>query len=424
MQQREKLFHLFQQSSGVVIDSRKVKHNTIFFALQGENTDGNLFAEAAIELGALCVVTDKAEYKRSEKYFLVDDVLIALQNLARDYRDTFTIPFIGLTGSNGKTTSKELIHSVLATKFQCFATQGNLNNHLGVPLSILSIPKETEIAVIEMGANHQKEIEFLCTISKPTHGYITNIGKAHLEGFGGIEGVKKGKSELYQYLQMHNGIIFLHSNNTKLFDVVEGYDNVEWCGYRAEDKTRGKNITSGKFAALEIDGIVIQSQLVGDYNCDNILAAACIGKYFSVTLDNIKNAIENYHPENNRSQWQQIGKNYFYLDAYNANPSSMQAAVLHFAKMSVHPKILILGDMLELGEYSQMEHAEMVKIALQNAFQQIITIGPEFKNVLQSGVLHFDNSAQAKEWFDAQKFENSYFLIKGSRGIKLEKIIS
>lgn len=421
---REKLFALYKKSSGVVIDSRKVEINSIFFALKGEQTDGNKFAVSAIDKGALCVVTENAEYAISDSYLLVPDVLIALQDLARDYRDTLSIPVIGLTGSNGKTTSKELLHAVLSKKYKCFATYGNLNNHLGVPISILTIPKDAEIAVIEMGANHQKEIEFLCTIAKPTHGLITNIGKAHLEGFGGILGVKKGKSELHTYLKLHHGIIFMNSNNTMLSDTITDYPNVIYFGNKTTDIINGIEINDSPFATVMIDELKITSQLIGGFNTHNILAAICIGNYFNVEMQQIKSAIESYQPDNNRSQWKQVGTNFYYLDAYNANPSSMQSAILHFSKMQVQPKILIMGDMLELGEYSAEEHKQILELAMQSGIETIVAVGAEFKKIKKADVLYFDDADAAKTWFDSQKFKNSYFLIKGSRGIKLEKIIA
>ncbi|MBP9703831.1 MAG: UDP-N-acetylmuramoyl-tripeptide--D-alanyl-D-alanine ligase [Chitinophagales bacterium] len=424
MTSREQLFALYKKSSGVVIDSRKVEFNSIFFALKGEHTNGNEYAVSAINKGALCVVTDNAEYAVNDSYLLVSNVLIALQDLARDYRDTLSIPVIGLTGSNGKTTSKELLHAVLSKKYKCFATYGNLNNHLGVPISILSIPKDAEIAVIEMGANHQKEIEFLCTIAKPTHGLITNIGKAHLEGFGGIEGVKIGKSELHTYLRMHQGIIFMNSVNTMLSDTIADYPNVIYFGNKPTDTIKGIEINDSPFATVIIDDIKITSQLIGGFNAHNILAAVCIGKYFNVHIQEIKSAIESYQPDNNRSQWKQSGTNFLYLDAYNANPSSMQSAILHFLKMQVQPKILIMGDMLELGEYSAEEHNQILELAIQSGFQTIVAVGAEFKKIKKEGVLYFDNADVAKSWFEKQNFQSTYFLIKGSRGIRLEKIIA
>lgn len=420
---RKQLFDLYEKSSGVVIDSRRVTDNALFFALPGERTDGNAYAESALVNGALCVITDKAEYVAGDKYLLVPDVQTALQDLARDYRDTLSIPVIGLTGSNGKTTTKELIHAVLSKKYKCFATQGNLNNHLGVPLSILSIPKDAEIAVIEMGANHPGEIALLCSIAKPTHGLITNIGKAHLEGFGGIEGVKKGKSELHTYLKLHGGIIFMNSGNTMLSDTVSGYSDVVYFGNNAPDTPGGTGKHTGAFAAVQIGNRLITSQLIGGFNVHNILAAACIGSYFKVAPEDIQTAIEAYSPENHRSQWKQSGTNYYYLDAYNANPTSMQSAILHFSDMQVQPKVVIIGDMLELGQFSHEEHTRILDLALGSGFQQVVAVGPAFKNVHRKGVTYFDTAEAAKTWLDSRRFQNTYFLVKGSRGIRLETVI-
>lgn len=423
MQLHNHLLALFNRSTGVTIDSRNVTPGQIFFAFKGEHTDGNIYADSAIEKGALAVITDQVTKKNTnEKYIFVEDTLTTLQNLATDYRRQFNIPFLALTGSNGKTTTKELIYAVLNQKYKCAATRGNLNNHIGVPITILSIPRETQIVVVEMGANHQNEIALLCNIAQPTHGLITNIGKAHLEGFGGVDGVVKGKGELFDYLIANNGVIFHNSNNVKLADKINKYSSVILYGDAPDNYLYGMIQEQAAFAEVVIENEHLHSNLVGNYNGYNILAAACVGKYFDIPLSKIKAAIENYQPQNNRSQWQQTGDNYFILDAYNANPSSMQVAIDHFDKMQVHPKILILGDMLELGEYAETEHRQIINSAMQKSFDAIILVGPVFSALAPPDVVHFQEVADAKIWFDKQQFHNSYFLIKGSRGIKLEKI--
>lgn len=418
------LYNIYRESTGVTIDSRKVQPGNIFFALKGENSNGNIFAAGALEQGAVCCVIDDEAYKTDDRYFLVEDTLQALQQLAASHRDNLLIPFIAITGSNGKTTTKELMHAVLHKKYRTFATRGNLNNHIGVPLSVLSVRSDDEMAIIEMGANHQKEISFLCSIAKPTHGLITNIGKAHLEGFGGEEGVLKGKSELYQYLIQTGGIVFVNSGQHKLKNVYAGYDRMVRYGTREDDAVHGKIFTTDKFATVEINDTLIRSQLVGTYNAENMIAAACIGKYFNVEMDDISSAIENYQPQNNRSEWKEIAGNHFILDAYNANPSSMKAAIENFAKLPVSPKILILGDMLEMGEYAAAEHENILQLVLQQNFDSVITVGEAFMKAAEGkNVRAFKNNMEAKEYFAAQNFKNVYFLLKGSRGIALEKIV-
>lgn len=426
MQDTEQLLEIFETSTGVSIDSRNVDPGNIFFALKGEHSDGNMFAHMAVEKGAGYVVIDNEKYlpeTSDEKYFLVKDSLQALQNLASAYRNTLKIPVIAITGSNGKTTTKELLHVVLQKKYPAFATKGNLNNHIGVPLSLLSVTQEQKIAIIEMGANHQKEISFLCNITKPTHGLITNVGKAHLEGFGGEEGVKKGKSELYQYIMQQGGVVFANSGQEKLFDVYKDYKQLITYGFKKDDFVSGKIISSLPFATIEIENVRIESNLVGQYNAENILAAACVGKYFGADMQQIKDAIESYLPSNNRSEWKEINGNYFIFDAYNANPSSMQAAIENFMRLDVSPKILIMGDMLEMGEYAKEEHKHILHLAEAGKFNELITVGKEFKNIDAKNVTAFENISQAKDYFLSKNYIGCYILLKGSRGIALEKIV-
>ena len=421
----EKLFELFQHCSGVTIDTRNISGGEMFFGLKGTNVNGNEFAQKAIDNGAMCCVVDDENYVVDHHCFLVEDSLVALQDLAKRYRATFQFPVLAITGTNGKTTTKELITKVLTTKYNTSATKGNLNNHIGVPLTLLSVKKDCEFAIIEMGANHQKEIEFYCSIADPDFALITNIGKAHLEGFGGIEGVLKAKSELYQFVKHKNGILFVNSGQHLLIDVIRNYEKVIKYGFLEDDYLKGKLISIDEFAAVEIDDeIVIHSKLVGNYNAENILAAACIGKYFDVGYSEIQSAIENYIPENNRSELKEIGENYFILDAYNANPSSMKAALENFHLIKAENKIVMMGDMLELGEFSESEHKEILQLAVSYKFNTIVTIGPEFLKHKTDGVVQFMNSYEAKEWFNEQHFSGATILLKGSRGMQLEKIVN
>ncbi len=421
----EKLFELFQHCSGATIDTRNISGGEMFFALKGANVNGNEFAQKAIDNGAICCVVDDEKYVIDHHCFLVEDSLVALQELAKRYRATFQFPVLAITGTNGKTTTKELITKVLSAKYITSATKGNLNNHIGVPLTLLSVKNDCEFAIIEMGANHQKEIEFYCSIADPDFGLITNIGKAHLEGFGGIEGVLKAKSELYLYVKQKNGVLFANSGQHLLNDVIGNYDKVIRYGFKENDYLTGKLLSMDEYAAVEIDDeIIIHSQLVGNYNAENILAAACVGKYFDVGYTEIQTAIENYFPENNRSELKEINGNYFILDAYNANPSSLKAALENFNHLKAEKKIAIIGDMLELGEFSESEHKEILQIALGFKFDTIVTIGPEFLKHKTSGIIQFMNSYEAKEWFNEQHFSGATILLKGSRGMMLEKVIN
>ena len=418
------LLELHARSTDIVIDSRKVQSGSMFFALKGEHVNGNDYAEKAVEQGALVAVVDDERLKTIPGCFWVEDVLTALQQLGTAYRDSLGIPILALTGSNGKTTTKELIHSVLQTQFKTFATKGNLNNHIGVPLSLLSIPRDAEIAIIEMGANHQGEIAFLSELVKPVLGLITNIGKAHLEGFGGLDGVKKGKSELYQYLMEHSGRLFVNSANTVLQDVYNGYDKVELFGEAAGDHVKGTAVLDNGFAAVQCDGRLYRSKLVGAYNAGNILAAIAVGKYFGIDDNHIQSGIATYEPDNNRSQWLEHGGNYYIMDAYNANPSSMTAALKHFQAMDKEPRVAILGDMLELGDDAIAEHTSIVKLACSIGCAEVITVGPLFRDAdTGQATRNFENTLSLRSWLQQQSFENTYFLVKGSRRIGLERIL-
>lgn len=423
--QIQDLYSIFLQYPSIQTDTRKLKVGDLFFALKGPNFNGNLFALQALQQGAAYAIIDEDVDASNPNLIKCDDVLATLQALAKYHRQQFSIPFIAITGSNGKTTSKELISTVLASHFITYTTQGNLNNHIGVPLTILSVKKDAQIAVIEMGANHQKEIESYCQYALPTHGIITNIGKAHLEGFGGINGVKKGKGELFTFLKNNNGVAFAYAEYVYFTEMTAKLNHVIWFGSK-EGVVQGyvKNANPFLQVALskgfEFD--VINTNLVGDYNVSNVLAAITIGKYFGVPDEKIKAAIENYEPSNSRSQMIEINDNHIVLDAYNANPSSMKAAIENFAKLPNNPKILMLGAMMELGEESVQEHQQLIHLIEQFSWQKVLLVGGDFKNI-HHPYEFVNNSAEATIWFAQQKFTNSYILIKGSRSMQMEKVL-
>ena len=419
------LYSIFLQYPSVITDTRKLKQGDIFFALKGDNFNGNLFATQALQLGAVYVVIDELSSEDNDNFIMVDDVLTTLQLLAKHHREQFTIPFIGITGSNGKTTTKELVHTVLSSHYKTYTTIGNLNNHIGVPLTLLSVKQDAQMAVIEMGANHQKEIEQYCVWVQPTHAIITNAGKAHLEGFGGIEGVKKGKGELYDFIRAHNGTAFAYNDYGYLHEMSKGINKIIWYGTN-EGNVCGNVKRSAPFLEIEITKGVsfnsIKTNLVGTYNLPNVLCAITIGKYFKVDDEKIKAAIENYVPSNSRSQLMEMGSNKIILDAYNANPSSMQLAIENFANIPSDKKILILGGMMELGKDSADEHKNILSIIKKYKWQNVIFVGGDFKNIA-SGYTYFNTSAEALEWLKTQHFTDTYFLIKASRSIQLEKVL-
>ncbi len=431
----ERLYSIYLDHPQVFTDSRKLVKGGLFFALKGENFDGNRFAKVALENGAaFAVVDDPTVAGRSDQMLLVEDSLQTLQDLARHHRQQFDIPFIGITGSNGKTTTKELVSAVLSKKFKTFFTKGNFNNHIGVPLTVLSIPQDAGLAVIEMGANHQGEIAFLCTISQPTHGLITNIGKAHLEGFGGLEGVKKGKSELYRYLAQHDGIVFINKSEAFLESLAKAVEKKVF--YKKADKKAFWEKNNFGFKFLGAAPFVqvgfkdekgqnwnIHSKLPGQYNFNNIITAAALGLYFELDPVQIVAAIEGYIPQNNRSQILESGSNTIVLDAYNANPSSMEEALRNFSEMEGNSKIAVLGDMLELGPYAEAEHLRIAEMAKEMGFQDIILVGKEFSKLSEEDIYIFENVEQLKAWWKGEKIEHSLILIKGSRGIQLERLL-
>ncbi len=431
----EELYQLYLQHPVISTDTRKIVPGSLFFALKGDKFDANTFASQALEAGAAYAIIDNAGYRLSDKTILVDDVLATLQNLARYHRKQLQIPVIGLTGTNGKTTTKELVNAVLSQQFNTLATAGNLNNHIGVPLTILSITAAHQIAVVEMGANHQKEIELLCTIAQPTHGLITNVGKAHLEGFGGVEGVKKGKGELYDYLNTTNGTAFINSNSTDLLRMQQDrkLENVVYYGNHTNIDTISGNLTgNAPFLALQwrtngsIESIkYTNSQLTGEYNLDNILAAICIGHYFNLSAMQINAGIEGYQPKNNRSQIVKTATNTLICDYYNANPSSMAVAIANLDKLQASRKVMILGDMFEMGPEAAAEHQSIIETALATPASEHIFVGAEF--YLQKDnyptAKFYKTAEEAMAGLQSKSVTGSTVLIKGSRGMALERLV-
>ncbi len=417
------IHQLFLASNGVCTDSRKIKKNTIFFALKGGNFNGNTYARQALESGASYAVIDEPVFKISEKCIVVDDVLKTLQDLATHHRQYLKVPIIALTGSNGKTTTKELINCVLSICFKTTATTGNLNNHIGVPLTLLSMTKETQIGIVEMGANHQGEIDFLCGITQPDYGYITNIGKAHLEGFGGIEGVLKGKTELYRHLKKNNKPVFLNNEDEKLRKASSG---LKVYSFSQSDKSDVyiQFIETNPNVVVSFNNTRIHSNLIGAYNFTNIAAAIAIGNYFKVDINQIKTAIESYIPSNNRSQIINKGNYTIILDAYNANPTSMEAAINNFTQLNYDTKIAFLGDMFELGNEAALEHQKITNQISTAQANEIYLVGSNF-----FGTSNSDPRIKKYESFDALanswglKNAKGVILIKGSRGMKLERIL-
>jgi UDP-N-acetylmuramoyl-tripeptide--D-alanyl-D-alanine ligase len=416
---------LFLKCSKVSIDTRKIDPNSFFVAIKGDRFDANTFAKEALEKGASFIIIDNANYYIDERTILVNDSLETLQELAKFHRQFLNLPIIALTGSNGKTTTKELINLVLSKKFNTKATVGNLNNHIGVPLTLLSFTKETQIGIVEMGANHQKEIEFLCEIAQPDYGYITNFGKAHLEGFGGIEGVIKGKSEMYTYLKSNNKLVFVN-----LDDEIQNQKSVAFkrITFSQKDKCATvfiENVMANPFVEIKTLGIKINSHLIGLYNANNINAAITIGCHFEVPVKNIKDAIESYVPENNRSQLLTKGTNEIILDAYNANPSSMVVALENFIQLDKTNKCVIIGDMYELGKESLDEHKGIVSYLNMNSDFDCHFVGKDFfANSIQKEDFHFYHTFEDfTKFLSSVKLEHKTLLIKGSRGMALERTL-
>ncbi len=419
----EALYKIYKRHSVICTDTRKIVDNCIFFALKGENFNGNKFAKHALENGASYAIIDEEEFEFnvSGQYILVDNVLHTLQNLANYHRKQLNLPFIGITGTNGKTTTKELINAVLSKKYKTIATVGNLNNHIGVPLTLLSIPNDCEIAIVEMGANHVGEINFLCKIVEPNYGLITNIGTAHIEGFGNYEGVKKTKNELYLFIKQQKGKLFVNHDDETLLDLSLEIDRITY-GTSMSD-CNAQLISASPKIEMEWENLKLCSHLYGSYNFQNILAAICVGNYFGVIKEDIIDAIENYKPINNRSQVIQINSNTIYLDAYNANPTSMNAAIDTFTTNLEKNKLMILGDMLELGEISQTEH-QMIIDKVQKLNINTLFVGKEFSTASNKyNFTYLKNVEEVSDWMKHSGIIDTQILIKGSRGIQLEKII-
>lgn len=426
----DKIYKQFLEYPEVSTDSRSITPNSIFFALKGENFDGNKFAINAVESGARFALVDNADIRHA-KCIYVKDVLHTLQQLATIHRDALGVKILAITGSNGKTTTKELIYSVLAKRMRVKATQGNLNNHIGVPLTLLSITPETEMAIIEMGANHPGEIALLSGIAKPNYGLITNIGRAHLGGFGSYEGVVKTKGELYEYLAINDGSVFYNPNNKILTDLIEKYNlSSKSIPYGLNEfKYQIVNESSIPFLNVIINNTTkgeaysINTNLVGQYNLENVISAVTIGEYFGIPTRDIREAIETYTPSNSRSQYLKTSANTIILDAYNANPTSMEASLNNFANIRGESKIAIIGEMLELGDYSKAEHKRIVELANSLNFVTVLFVGKGFENMAPKNN-YFATSDDCSAYLKSNPIVNATILVKGSRGVKLEKVLN
>jgi UDP-N-acetylmuramoyl-tripeptide--D-alanyl-D-alanine ligase len=421
------LYDLYKKHPSVQTDTRKLKKGDIFFALRGDHFNGNQFAKQAVEEGVVLAVIDDAVYEIKGKTLLVEDSLKTLQALAAHHRKQLDIPVLAITGSNGKTTTKELIHAVLSTVYKTYTTEGNLNNHIGVPLTILKIHADAQLAVIEMGANHIGEIASYCRYADPTHGLITNCGKAHLEGFESEEGVRKGKGELFDHLRKDNhGFAFVMWDYNYLHEMSKGISGIIKYGTTEEAHVIGRVAGLDPYLSVEIkqgmDEKLVETKLVGEYNLPNVLAAVTVGKYFKVPETKIRQAIEDYSPSNSRSQLVQKGTNYFILDAYNANPSSMRAAIENFSRNPSREKILVLGAMAELGKDSLAEHNSLVELIGSHHWKQVVLVGGDFLKI-KHPYLQFENAETAREWLKNESFTNTHFLVKGSRSMQMEKVV-
>ncbi len=419
------LYDCFLACKGVSTDTRQITEDCLFVALRGDKFDGNQYAKDALEKGAKYAIVDNSDFAVDNRYLLVDNSLESLQHLAHYHRKQLTIPIVGLTGSNGKTTTKELIAVVLSKKYKTYATKGNLNNHIGVPVTLLAIDSSYEMAVVEMGANHQKEIELLCNIAEPTHGLITNIGKAHLEGFGGIEGVRKGKGELYDWLVSSGGTVFVNGANPTLLEMAQERHFKESVTYLSNSDAPQMLESSPFVSYQDTEGNTIQTHLTGRYNFENIVAALSIGSYFGVSDRDAHQAVADYNPTNNRSQVIQKGTNTLIMDAYNANPSSMAAAIENFGKLEAERKMVILGDMLELGAESPEEHLALGKLVAQQKFGIVILAGKLMKDALPAlpKAYYFPDKFSLHNWIVDHPQHNTHVLIKGSRGMGLETVV-
>jgi len=421
----EELYNIFLQHPIISTDTRKLIRGSLFFALKGQNFDGNKFAAQALENGVAYSIIDNPEYHSGKNTILVDDVLLCLQQLAAFHRSKLQIPVIGISGSNGKTTTKELIHAVLSEKYNTFSTQGNLNNHIGVPLSILQTTPQHEIAVIEMGANHMGEIQDLCQISRPDYGLITNIGKAHLEGFGNYENVIKAKTELYRHIEQNGGLVFINNNNNTLKINAQNIRQYSY-GTNQNADIHTTFMVANPYVKLywENKKMIIQSKLIGKYNFENILSAVAVGDYFKVEPEKIKHAIEEYFPQNSRSEFINKATNTIILDAYNANPTSMIAALENFNLMQSVNKVVMLGDMLELGKYKETEHEKIIEFLVNSNYTKVFLVGSIFKSVNSRGDFKtFKTSIELRDFLKANPVKDALILIKGSRGTQMEHVL-
>lgn len=420
----ESIYKCYLECSSVCTDTRKIEQYCLFFALKGDNFNGNTFALQALEAGAKYAIVDE-EHHEGERCIFVENVLQTLQQLATYHRNQLIIPVIALTGSNGKTTTKELINAVLSKKFKTTATFGNLNNHIGVPLTLLRMTDKTDIAIIEMGANHPKEIELLCSIAQPDFGLITNFGKAHLEGFKNVEGVIKAKSELYDYLKNHQKTIFVNENDDLQVKQTLDYNNVYNFGLITSSNVSVELVSSQPYVTLKYNELIINSQLTGLYNFNNIAVAIGVGSYFKVDADEMVSAIEAYNPTNNRSQLMEKGSNTILMDAYNANPTSMMAALENFKQLERENKMLVLGDMFELGTSSEVEHQNIVDYLQDHSLGQSFLVGKNFfkTNMNGSGIQKFETFDDLKSELVKNPPRDKFMIIKGSRGMALERII-
>ncbi len=417
------IYQKFKSCTGFTTDTRKIEQGQMFFCLKGAKFNGNKFAAEALKKGAKYVVIDEEEYQSDKHMILVDDVLKCMQDLANHHRKQFDIPIIGITGTNGKTTTKELVYTVLSRKYKTHATAGNFNNHIGVPITLLSMPLDTEFAIIEMGANHPGEITELCQIAEPNYGIITSIGKAHLEGFGNLQGVINTKNELYKSILKTGGSLFVNADNDLLMSLSKQARRITYGQSNTAD-SHGKLLVKQAFVGVQWKEQKIISHLVGSYNFDNMMAAICVGEAFCIADEIIASALREYTPQNQRSQLMTTAKNKIVVDAYNANPTSMAAAIDSFKLTEAKDKLLILGDMLELGKESEIEHLGIVKKLKDLSFKDVILVGPEFLSVAKDCDYRcFDNNTEAFEYLKANPVESKLILLKGSRGIALEILL-
>jgi len=420
----EKIYELYKKAYTITTDSRNISKDCVFVALKGEHFDANDFAVKVAEEGiAACVIADRQDLPKHERLFVVDDSLKCLQELAKHHRESLGIPIIGITGTNGKTTTKELVSAVLSKKYNIIFTQGNFNNQLGVPLTLLRIKPGTEMAVVEMGASHPGDINELTDLGEPDFGMITNIGRAHLRDFGGYEGVIKTKNEMYQYIAAHNGMLFVNKDNDLLMDLAKVINKVTY-GTSQDADVHGKMLSANPYLSVEWNGHKIDTQLVGDYNFENVMAAICIGTYFKVNENDIMEALSAYCPTNNRSQVIKTAHNRVVMDAYNANPTSMSYAIRNFRNICSDYNVLILGDMLELGEESEKEHKAIIELLKELNFQLVFLVGPEFAKVAKNSTyFRLTDVDKLIRYIQLNPISGYDILVKGSNGIHLNKLI-